>query len=279
MKRRLLAAHRQIAALLLVPLLLILTSCGGDPAPTADPAATAIPSGSSSATATPADTPAISTPTPTVGDAATAPITAGITPISGDQAGTSDAAKEAILAALRAQGQVKSCRVHWSDVILSNGVVSSNFTADYDFVLPDRYRVTEQDLSGAPLVTIRSGNTTYEQSNGTWTAVQNGLSAPEMMNNIFYNSTGVDGVADTMSDPRLLGSATLNGTAMRVYEYITTPILLTITNTLWVGTGDGLPYQRVSSTVAESGGDRSEDRRSSVFSDYNTAIPIDVPLP
>ncbi|MFL6227229.1 MAG: hypothetical protein ACJ741_00455 [Pyrinomonadaceae bacterium] len=175
--------------------------------------------------------------------------------------------------ATRAQLDAKSYRANITNT-LSSGATN---TVLVEYAAPDRYHMSTHAPAGGrdtSLEYIIVGKDTFVRMNGgEWKKLPLDMS---QMITAFRDPKLIDEVAKA-SDMKFVGTDTLNGAPMLVYEY-------TLDNALgmkmkshaktWVAAADGLP--RKSESDGEFNGVKT--KTSMTVSDYNTDIKIEPPV-
>lgn len=190
--------------------------------------------------------------------------------LGASQSGLADDDSAALKASSEALLKVKSYRVHTTT--LSRG---KTHTRTIEFVAPNRMHIIDERME---MIVVPEG--TYEKlADGKWQKSPIDMSAliakartPEFANSVLKNT-----------QVRLIGSDTLDGEAMTVYEVIYTSPDLKSTSRVWISKSDHLPYK--SETEGETKEVKMMDKTiggksktTSIYTDYNAPIGIAAPI-
>jgi hypothetical protein len=208
--------------------------------------------------------------TPTAPDA-TAVGGAGAPPTTTPVPGLPGNARDAVLAAMRAQLAQPAYRVRQSSAY--GGATGTRLI---EFVAPDRLRLVDE--AGASPAVVVIGSRGWRQVDGRWQADDGSASAMAGALATMGNPAVVSGLAEKISEVRDLGGETLNGEAVRLFQYstVTGPAEAPITSTtkLWVRSADGLPVKQ------EVYGNLAGGAATTVqFFEYDPGLSIEAPLP
>jgi hypothetical protein len=156
----------------------------------------------------------------------------------------------------------------------------STSSGTMEFVAPDRVHFL-MNVAGESFESITIGQTEYSRDlDGKWIKTDtSGQSSPQ--GRLFTDPRHVAALADNISEVLFLNTETVAGTSCRVYQF-----KHTLTGTdgvyeskLWVGDGDGLPrkFETTYDFVVE--GLKRSGKSSGIYSDYNSEISIEPPVP
>jgi hypothetical protein len=125
----------------------------------------------------------------------------------------------------------------------SSNIVSNQVTVKgtLEYFAPNRYHLTTSTIDA-----IAIGSKSYMNQNGKW--IETPLDVAGFISSLM-NSALPQLVENNITNAKLIGSDTLNGKTMTVYQFDNTftqdNINITTNTKLWVGTADGLPYQEL----------------------------------
>lgn len=194
---------------------------------------------------------------------------------AGDSSKGSGDAHAAVVAALKKWITVKSFRQRFTTT--SAGASSSG---TMEFVAPDRVRFV-MNVAGESFESITIGQTEYSKDvDGKW--IKTDTSAqPSTQGRLFTDPRHVAALTDNISEAQFLNTETVEGTSCRVYQFKhklpgTDGVY---ESRLWISDGDGLPrkFETIYDFVVE--GLKRSGKSSGVYSDYDSDIRIEPPVP
>ena len=159
----------------------------------------------------------------------------------------------------------------------------SNHTMTAEFVAPDRMRMTmEMDMPGSGAVkreTIIIGKETYVRvGDAPWQKDSMGMG--DLISQ-FRDSKAIDAIAEK-AQVKYLGTDTLNGAPMLVYQYTIKDLLgpgKDGVSKIWIGATDSLQHQVESESDVDplNTGKMIHSKVTATFYDYNADIKIETP--
>lgn len=274
-------ASRLVLAILLV---LVLAACGGQPAATSSPAATAVPAQPTTAAAAPVAPTSVPTVTPAPTSAPTAAPTAAPLPTAvpteapkpteapapAEEAPAGSAALDLLVSVLRAQFAQEAWRT--TVTIDDGGEVSTTMV---EFVAPDSVHLMTGP--GPEFIIVKEG--TYQKgADGKWRKLPMDMSS--MVAGILDPEQVVDLMEGTTVDQvKFLGPDLIGGKPMWVYQYASRMNLgqQTIASQakIWIGVLDRLPYR--SEGEGDSYNKPGTKVKTTVVYEYGPDIKIEAP--
>jgi hypothetical protein len=236
-------------------------------------ATTAVETPTTATVATPTGAATTVLGTPTVGGTATVDATPTVltTPVA---QGT-----EPISKAMQALLEVDAFRI--STTITETG--GTIVTATLEFVLPDRVRVL---TDASEIVVIGTSGVWMREPGGQWQSLPGG----SVIGDAFMAMIDPADVSTAMQNidagsVQSLGTETLNGKTMNVYQYTTSEVSgsegLSGTTKMWVGADDDLPYRMETMTSGSgtfAGEQLSGAARIVQEYEYPTDLKIEAPM-
>ena len=181
--------------------------------------------------------------------------------------------------AMRASVAAKSYR----SKMVTTSSSGSNHTMTAEIVAPDRMRMTaEMDMPGRGTrknETIIIGKETYVKAgDAPWQ--KNPLGMGDLLAQ-FRDPKAIDAIAEK-AEVKYLGTDTLNGAPMLVYQYTMKDLLgpgKDGVSKIWIGATDGLQHQLVSESDVDplNTGKLIHSKVTGTFYDYNADIKIETP--
>ena len=150
-----------------------------------------------------------------------------------------------------------------------------------EFAAPDRFRLVTE-IEGEPYESIEIGQTAYfRESGGQWAKSDPAGAQSGARDRLFGEKRHLANLPRDVSDPQYVGEELVEATPARVYRF-----KLAFPGAegghdalLWVGVSDGLPRKAESVYEYTSQGVTTTRKWSGVYSDYNTVIRIEPPIP
>ena len=183
--------------------------------------------------------------------------------------------------AMRASLAAKSYRSR----MVTTSSSGSNRTMTAEFVAPDRMRMTmEIDMPGRGAVkreTIIIGKETYIRvGDAPWQKNPMGMGMGDLLSQ-FRDPKAIDAIAEK-AQVKYLGTKTLNGAPMLVYQYTIKDLLgpgKDGVSKIWIGATDNLQHQVESESDVDplNTGKMIHSKVTSTFYDYNADIKIETP--
>ena len=185
--------------------------------------------------------------------------------------------QEAVVNAMKQWTSVKSFRLRFTVTSPYEAVSSSNI----EFVAPDRFRLVTE-INGEPYESIDMGQTAYfKEPGGHWAKADRVGQQPGARGRFFAEKRQLANLPQDVSDAQYVGVESVETTQTRVYRF-----KLAFSGAegghdakIWVSIPDGLPRKVESVYKRTSGGVTTTDTWSGVYSDYNSGIRIEPPIP
>ena len=185
--------------------------------------------------------------------------------------------QEAIVNAMKKWTFVNSFRLHFT-VTSPDGSVSPS---KIEFVAPDRFHLVTE-IEGQPYESIDIGRISYfKEPGGQWAKSDPSGTQTGARGRLFGEKHQLDNLSRDVSDAQYVGEELVEATPARVYRFkFASPGAEGGHDaTLWVGVSDGLPRKVESVYEDKSQGVTTTKKWSGVYSDYNTVIRIEPPIP